>query len=129
MQYFYINKDSVLPYLRMELIHDGKYDFTKNNRFNMSVQNAVVTFSMWDENNNLRIFDAPCDLVLSEEGGCEERYIIQYRWKKRDTKIKGQYRGQFKISFNGSKIYQDGAAFPEGDLLMPIYEDLTIMIK
>lgn len=129
MQYFYINKDSELPYLRMELIHDGKYDFLKNNRFNMSVQNADITFSMWDENDNLKIADAPCDLVLSEEGGCEDRYIIQYRWKKRDTNKKGQYRGQFKITFNGSDIYQEGKSYPTGDLIMPIYEDLVIMIK
>lgn len=128
MQYFYINKDSELPYLRMELIHDGKYDFMKNNRFNMCVQNAEITFSMWDENGNLKISDAPCDLVLSEEGGCEDRYIIQYRWKKRDTNTKGQFRGQFKITFNGG-IYKEGEVFPEGDLIMPIYEDLVIMIK
>lgn len=128
MQYFYINKDSVLPYLRMELIHDGKYDFMKNNRFNMSVQNADIVFSMWDEDGNLRISEAPCDLVLSEEGGCEDRYIIQYRWKKRDTREKGQFRGQFKITFNGG-VSQEGTTFPEGDLIMPIYEDLTIMIK
>lgn len=128
MQYFYINKDSELPYLRMELIHDGKYDFMKNNRFNMCVQNAEITFSMWDENGNLKISDAPCDLVLSEEGGCEDRYLIQYRWKKRDTNTKGQFRGQFKITFNGG-IYKEGEVFPEGDLIMPIYEDLVIMIK
>lgn len=128
MQYFYINKDSELPYLRMELIHDGKYDFMKNNRFNMCVQNAEITFSMWDENGNLKISNAPCDLVLSEEGGCEDRYIIQYRWKKRDTNTKGQFRGQFKITFNGG-IYKEGEVFPEGDLIMPIYEDLVIMIK
>ena len=94
----------------------------------MSVQNASITFTMTDENGNLRISEAPCDLVLSEEGGCEDRYIIQYRWKKRDTRERGQYRGQFKITFNGG-IYQDGETFPEGDLLMPIYEDLIIMIK
>ena len=129
MQYFYINKDSELPYLRLELIHDGKYDFMKNNKFNMSIQNADVTFSMWDENDNLKISDAPCDLVLSEEGGCEDRYIIQYRWKKRDTQEKGQFRGQFKIAFNGGDIYQEGNIFPTGDLIMPIYEDLVIMIK
>ena len=128
MQYFYINQNSELPYLRMELIHDGKYDFMKNNRFNMSVQNASITFTMTDENGNLRISEAPCDLILSEEGGCEDRYIIQYRWKKRDTRDKGQFRGQFKISFNGG-VYHDGETFPEGDLLIPIYEDLIIMIK
>ena len=128
MQYFYINKDSRLPYLRVELIHDGKYDFMKNNKFNMCIQNANVTFTMWDENDNLKISEAPCDLVLSEEGGCEDKYIIQYRWKKRDTKTKGQYHGQFKITFN-SGIYKEGESFPEGDLIVPIYEDLVIMIK
>lgn len=129
MQYFYINKDSILPYLRVELIHDGKYDFMKNNKFNKSIQNAAVVFSMWDENENLKISEAPCDIITSEEGGCEDRYLIQYRWRKRDTREKGQFRGQFKITFSGDEIYEEGEEFPSGDLIMPIYEDLTIMIK
>ena len=129
MQYFYINKDSELPYLRLELIHDGKYDFRKNNRFTNSMENATVTFTMTDENDNLRICDAECDIIPSDNSGCEERYIIQYKWKKRDTREKGQFKGQFKITFNGENIYEEGQSYPSGDLIMPIYEDLIVMVK
>ena len=47
-QYFYINKDSVLPRLRVELAYDGKYEFMKTSHFYAAIQNADVTFSMWD---------------------------------------------------------------------------------
>jgi hypothetical protein len=42
MQEFYINKDSLLPVLRMELIKDGRYNF--RNMFYM-LQNADIKFS------------------------------------------------------------------------------------
>ena len=127
-QYFYINKDATLPTLRVELVNDAKYDFFKQNYFNNGIQNADVTFSMWDENEKLRISNAPCNIILASEGSCEERYIIEYVWKSRDTKEKGQYKGQFKISFNCG-LYEDGTTYPSGDLIVPIYEDLYIMVK
>lgn len=128
MQYFYINQDSTLPSLRVELIDDGKYEFRKTSKFANAIQNGDVTFSMWDENDILKISNAACDLVESEESGCETKYIIEYKWNKRDTKKKGQYKGQFKISFK-DKLYEDGRIYPEGDLIVPIVEDLIIMVK
>lgn len=128
MQYFYINQNSELPHLRMELINDGKYDFLKASKYNNSIQNADVTFSMWDENEILRISNAPCTIVLSQDGGCEDRYIIEYRWKKRDTKEKGQFKGQFKIDFYPD-LKEEGVVYPSGLLIMPIYEDITIFVK
>lgn len=128
MQYFYISQGSELPYLRMELIDDGRYDFFKSSKFYNALQNANVTFSMTDENGNLKISEAPCNIVLSKELGCNERYIIEYRWNKRDTKNKGQFKGLFKIAFNGD-LYEDGIEYNSGDLIVPIYEDLIIMVK
>lgn len=148
MQYFYINQNSELPTLRMELINDGKFEFIKNNYFNLAIQNTQsITFSMWDESNNLVISNAPCNLILNDES-CEDVYIIEYKWKKRDTKKKGQFKGQFKITFNDDlkvsgeefSIYKrktekelefeiSDAKYIEGTLIMPIYEDLTIFIK
>ena len=128
MQYFYINQNSELPYLRMELVNDGKYEFLKSGKFFNAIQNADVSFSMRDENDVLRISNAPCEIILSEEEGCSPRYIIEYRWKKRDTNKKGKFSGQFKIDFKGD-IYEEGTTYPDGVLIMPIYEDVCVMVK
>ena len=48
MQYFYINKGSLLPTLRVELIKGAKYDYMKSYMFNNAIQNADVTFTMYD---------------------------------------------------------------------------------
>ena len=127
MQYFYINQNSNFPFLRMELVNDAKYEFIKSGKFFNAIQNADVTFSMWDENDVLKISNEPCNIVL-EEAGCEQRYVIEYRWKLRDTKKKGQFRGQFKIDFKPD-LYQEGVDYPAGVMIMPIYEDITVMIK
>lgn len=128
MQYFYINKDSVLPKLRVELIDDGKFEFRKTSKFSNAVQNATILFSMWDENDVLKISEAECNIVESEESGCETKYVLEYAWKPRDTKKVGQYKGQFKITFNGD-LSEAGATYPSGDLIVPIFEDLIIMVK
>ena len=127
-QYHYINAGATLPWLRMELVHDGKYEYLKREKFANAIQNADVTFSMWDENDVLKISNAPCNIVLSEEGGCEDLYVIEYRFKERDTKKKGKFKGQFKIDFKGD-IYEDGVEYPDGMLIMPIYEDVYVVVK
>ena len=48
-QYFYINSNSVNPTLRVELVNDAKYDWFKSTSFNEAIQNATITFTMWDE--------------------------------------------------------------------------------
>lgn len=138
MQYFYINQGSVNNPLRVELIDDARYEYMKNETFNNAIQNADITFSMTDEDGILKISKAPCSLVLTDEGTCDERYIIEYQWKERDTKKKGVFTGKFEITFNtindsnGNEINdlkEEGVKFPIGNLIMPIYEDLSIMIK
>lgn len=126
-QYHYINQGSELPYLRMELVNDGKFEFMKSGKFSEMIQNADVTFSMWDENDVLKLSDAPCNIIESENG-CEDFFIIEYRFTKRDTKKKGKFKGQFKIDFHGG-LYKAGETYPEGTLLMPIYEDVYVFVK
>ena len=130
MQIFYINKDSVLPYLRMCLVNDAKYEFIKTSHYNNTIQNADVTFTMWDDRDNLRISKSPCNIVLINEGTCDETYAIEYQWKKKDTREKGQYKGRFEITFKGD-LYQEGEEYEKNgqNLIMPIYEDLEIFIK
>lgn len=127
-QYHFIRKDSELPRLRVELVCDGKYEFMKEAHLYGAIQNADVTFSMWDEHDVLKIADAPCNVILTDEDTCAERYIIEYAWKKRDTRKPGIYKGKFKIQFKDD-LYQDGHTYEGGDLIMPIYEDLMIQIQ
>ena len=128
-QDFYINNNSTLPVLRMELINDGRYDFYRSDVINKALQDAVITFSMKNVDSGLwKISNASCNLMLEDSNGCEERYLIEYQWKPRDTKEPGIYQGFFIISFNGN-ISEYGVDFPQGKLIMPISEDLIIHIK
>lgn len=128
-QEFYINSGSILPVLRMELINDGRYDYMKSDVIGKALQDAKVTFTMRNVDTEiLKISNAKCNIVLAEDTGCEEKYIIEYRWKERDTKEKGVYQGWFTIDFNGN-ISEEGVSFPEGRMITPISEDLIIYIK
>lgn len=128
-QEFYINKDSVLPVLRMELINDGRYDYMKSDIIGKALQDATVTFTMKNTDTDmLKVSNAKCNVVLAEETGCEEKYVIEYKWKERDTKERGIYQGWFTINFNGN-IKEEGVSFPEGKMIMPISEDLIIYVK
>lgn len=128
-QEFYINKGSVLPVLRMELINDGRFDYMKSDIIGKALQDAKVTFTMRNVDTDiLKISNAKCNILLAEETGCEEKYVIEYKWKERDTREEGVFKGQFTIDFNGN-ISEDGVIFPEGRMIMPISEDLIIYIK
>lgn len=127
MQYFYINQNSTLNTLRVELLEET-IDGYKRETFNKAIQNADVTFSMWDECGELKISNAPCFIKEINNHGCESKFIIEYQWKKRDTKTKGVFTGRFKINFKND-IYEDGVEFPIGELVVPINEELKIMVK
>lgn len=127
IQSFYIRKNSTLPVLRMELIKDGRYDFHKS-LINNALQDSVVTFTMRDtETGILKISNAEAEIVLMEDTGCEEKYVLQYKWKERDTRKEGIYEGIFEIKFNGD-IVESGVEYPAGNLIEPIQEKLFIYI-
>lgn len=125
-QYFFINKNSELPLLRCELIQDGRTDFHK---FYLAIQNTnSVTFTMTNiETGIKKIAKAKAEIVYDEESCCDERYFLQYTWKKRDTNETGTFIGHFHINFN-DKIVADGLTFPKGELIVPIQEPLYINI-
>lgn len=124
-QVFTICKNSTLPYLRMELVHDGRYDF---NKAFLALQSADVTFTMTNIDNGVKkIAKAEAHIVEREDCGCDDAYDIEYRWQKRDTDTAGVYVGQFTIKFDGN-ITMEGVSFPDGELIMPIAEDLVITI-
>lgn len=128
MQEFFIRQHSVNPVLEMELINDGRYDFQKS-LINDAIQDCDVTFSMVDEETGLlKVAKAPCNIVLADEESCQERYILQYKWEKRNTNKEGVYKGWFEIEFKG-QIYSNGVDYPTGNLIVPVEEDLRITIK
>ncbi len=126
MKQFVINKNSTLPYLEIEPIHDGRHTYKK---LYLALQSATVTFTMTNMENGIKkIANAPCYIVSFDEEGCEEKYKIQYRWYKRDTSEAGIYIGQFKIKFD-TDITIDGMTFPKGELIVPIAEELQIVVN
>ena len=128
MQEFYIRKGSVNPVLRMEVIKDGRFDFNKS-LINNAIQDSTVTFSMVDtETGILKIGHAPAEVVLAKTDGCEENYILQYKWKERDVKNSGIFDGWFEIKFNGN-LTEDGIDYPKGNLKVPIQDTLRIYVR
>lgn len=128
MQEFFINKGSVNPVLEMEVIDDGRYSFQKS-LFNEALQDSVVTFTMVDENTGVpKISKAKANVISILDSGCEEKYVLQYKWTSRDVNTEGFFKGIFEITFNGN-ISSDGISYPIGNLKVPIEEDLRIIIK
>ena len=126
LQTFYINKDSELPILRMELIEDGIHDYRK---FHRAIQNADITFTMVNEDNGItKISKANAYVQLRDDTTCTEQYVICYNWKKRDTNESGNFKGTFDITFNPIKT-DDGKLCNTGLLKMPIREELRIVIR
>lgn len=123
---FFINKGATLPTLRMEAVNDGRHDFSK---LNLALQAADVYFTMTNIDNGIKkIANAKADVVAMENTGCEEKYVIEYKWRERDTNTPGRYKGEFKIVFN-SDIETDGSTFPSGELTVPIAQELIIQVN
>lgn len=126
LQTFYIKNGATLPTLRMELINDGLSDFRK---FHEAIQNSEITFTMVSEDTGItKIAHAPAYIKLRDNNSCFEEYLICYDWKKRDTNETGNYIGTFEITFGKIKN-DDGTTYPSGLLLMPIREQLQIVIS
>lgn len=125
MQQFNIVQNSTLPYLEMEVVNDGRHNFKK---VYLALQAATVTFSM--ENNSTgikKIANAKSYVVPIEDNGCADKVKIRYKWTKRDTNEKGQYKGSFKIKFDDN-IVMENMIFPSGELIVPIADELIINV-
>lgn len=122
---FFINKGATLPTLRMEAINDGRHDFSK---LNIALQAADAYFNMTNIENGIRkIANQKANVIMKEDDGCEDKYIIEYQWKERDTKTPGLYKGEFRIVFNDT-VEVDGKTLPIGELIVPISQELHIHI-
>ena len=122
---FFINKGATLPTLRMEAINDGRHNFSK---LNIALQAADVYSNMTNIENGIRkIANQKANVIMKEDDGCEDKYIIEYQWKERDTKTPGLYKGEFRIVFNDT-VEVDGKTLPIGELIVPISQELHIHI-
>ena len=122
---FFINKGATLPTLRMEAINDGRHDFSK---LNIALQAADVYFNMTNIEHGIRkIANQKANVIMKEDDGCDDKYIIEYLWKERDTKTPGLYKGEFRIVFNDT-VEIDGKTLPIGELIVPISQELHIHI-
>jgi hypothetical protein len=81
-----------------------------------------------EETGILKVAKAKANIVLANEDSCQERYILQYKWNKRDVSKEGIYRGWFEIEFNGN-LTSENIEYPTGNLIVPIEEDLRIIVK
>jgi hypothetical protein len=118
---FFINKNSTLPVLYLELIPDGRYDYSC---FYDKLQNADIYFMMSDIDNGVKKVGKRLTDAVKKEGcngdeGClGEEYYLSYKFTERDTNKAGVFIGQFIIDF------LDGS----GELIVPIREELRINI-
>jgi hypothetical protein len=117
---FFINKNSTLPKLKMELVNDGRNDFRK---FYEKIQNATITFTMYDvESKVKKISCSPSFIEMSIANDCENSetptYFITYQFTEQQTNKSGRYNGYFTINF------LDGT----GTLIAPIRDELFINV-
>lgn len=114
---FFINKNSTLPVLKLELIQDGRNDF---HNFFDKIQNANIYFSMSDVITGVKKIGkkvAGTQIVIPVNCVGEEYYIV-YQFSANDTMKPGRYVGKFIIEF------LDGS----GTLIAPIREELFINV-
>lgn len=113
---FYIKKGADLPILKVEPIKDGRSDYKK---FMEDLEASTILFSMINtENNSYKIANSEAYLVAKEtiEPTPTVEYYIYYQFKKRETNTPGIYRGEFLIRNE------------YGDLILPLREELTIVV-
>src|SRR6056300_491498 len=116
----FINKNSTLTKLKMELINDGRNDIRN---FYEKIQNATITFTMYDvETRVKRIASSTANIEMAPSNDCENTetptYIISYQFTELQTSRVGRYNGYFTITF------LDGT----GTLIAPIRDELYINV-
>jgi hypothetical protein len=116
---FFINHNSTLPILTMELIQDGRNDFK---RFHMQIQNANIFFSMIDTETGIKkISKQPASCQLKPKGNPDEldEYYVIYQFREKDTNKVGSYKAQFTIEFLDDS----------GTFITPVRDELFIHVR
>ena len=124
-QQFFINQNSILPILSLELIKDGR---SCNTKVYDMLQNADITFTMTNVDTGIiKVANASAYIKEREIEGCTTEYLICYDWKPRDVKEKGTFKGEFNIKF-GDDLTSEDLIYPTGNLKVPIREELIVTI-
>jgi hypothetical protein len=114
---FFIQQNTTLPILKMDVIRDGRTDSWKE--FYSVLDNANIRFSMKSEDNGIqKIFMQPAYLTEKTKTNPDSNreYYIYYKWSAKDTNKKGRFIGEFLIELSN------------GELIGPIRENLYINI-
>jgi hypothetical protein len=122
---FVIKQNTDLPLLEIKPIKTENFQDLLE-----LIQNASVTFSMYDLNDCAIILndsayinlDTLSNNIVNKEDNCRELmdFTIQYKFKKKNTAKAGFYTGEFKIIFS-----KNGE---EKTLIVPINNKLNILI-
>jgi len=115
---FFINKNSTLPILKLELIQDGRNDY---NRFFEKIQNANIFFTMTELVTGIKKIAkkrAGIQLVIPQSDCVGDEYYLVYQFSSKETSVSGRFVGNFTIDF------LDGT----GTLIVPIRENLFINV-
>lgn len=120
-----VRQGHVLPILEIVPIKTENFDELVS-----LIQNAYVTFSMYDDNNCYRIlnksaiinFDTPSNEYNSQDDTCKNiiDFTIQYQFTEKDISKDGVYTGEFKIVFSNNN--------EEKTLITPILNSINILI-
>jgi hypothetical protein len=113
---FYIKKETTLPILKMRVVNDGRSSY---NQFMELLETSSIYFTMVNLYSGIpKIVSSPAEIVnITLPEGSDSEYYIYYKFSKRDTNEVGRYQGQFLIKSD------------EGDLILPIREDLFINVQ
>lgn len=113
---FFIQKNSNLPIIKMQVVKDGR---TSLDDFSSIIESSIIYFTMTNISNGEIV-------VLNKRAGFVEKtkieenakieYYVYYRFSKQETKKTGRYIGEFKLINN------------DGVYILPIRENLYINI-
>ena len=126
-------KKTIVDYDRMqklERIHESLKDALVLSEDDVSEKKDALEqeYKVKKSKCETEVAKAKAEIVLADDSSCQERYLLRYKWKERDVAEPGIFIGWFEIKFNGD-IIQSGIEFPEGNLKVPIEEELIVIIK
>ena len=114
---FFINQNTTLPIIKMDVVFDGRTDAGEN--FYSILDNATLRFSMINESNGIpKVSMKQAYIVAKEKRNPDSpwEYYIYYKWEPKDTNTTGRFIGQFLVILEN------------GELISPIRENLYINI-
>lgn len=112
---FFINKNSTLPILKMDLVQDGRNNL---NEFYEKIQNSNIYFTMSELKTGKKIIGKKPALILPKNNTLNDEYFIGYKFNQKETINDGVYVGKFIIEFLDDY----------DTLIAPIKEELYIHI-